>query len=176
MKLIETKTLGTAAASIEFTSIPQTFTDLVLLLSLRGSVSGNANTGALYFNSAATDSNARILAGDGGSAYAFDWLNQTYIRWGDSNGSTNIANTFASGQIYIPNYTGSQNKTILAESTTETNTTNWGQGTITAGRSNKSAAITLINIYNASGENLVAGSTISLYGILKGSDGITTAS
>jgi hypothetical protein len=35
MKLIESKTLGTAASSIEFTSIPQTFTDLVVLVSSR---------------------------------------------------------------------------------------------------------------------------------------------
>jgi hypothetical protein len=176
MKLIETKTLGTAAASIEFTSIPQTFTDLVVLLSLRGSSSGTFNAGALYFNSAASDSNNRDLAADGASVYSNTTGTQTYVRWGDTTGSTNTANTFASSQIYIPNYTGSQNKTISAESTPENNATSWGQGTITAGVSNKSAAITLINIYNLSGGNWVAGSTISLYGITKGSvPGITVS-
>jgi hypothetical protein len=176
MKLIETKTLGTAAASIEFTSIPQTFTDLVLLLSLRGSVSGTFNAGALYFNSAVSDSSGRYLAGDGGSVYSTAQSTNTYIRWGDTTGSGNTASTFASSQIYIPNYTGSQNKSIWAKSTPENNATSWGQGTITAAVSQKSAAITLINIYNLSGGNWVADSTISLYGILKGSDGITTAS
>jgi hypothetical protein len=176
MKLIQTVTLASASASIELASIPQSFTDLVLLLSLRGSVSGTFNAGALFFNSAASDSNARDLAGDGGSVYSTATGTQTYIRWGDTTGSTNTANTFASSQIYIPNYTGSQNKTISAESTPENNGTSWGQGTITAGLSTKSAAITLINIYNLSGGDWIAGSTISLYGILKGSDGITTAS
>jgi hypothetical protein len=176
MKLIETKTLGTAAASIEFTSIPQTFTDLVLLLSLRGSVSGTLNAGALYFNTASPDSNSRWLAGNGASAYSSSRSTNNELRWGDTTGSDNTANTFGSSQIYIPNYTGSQNKTISAESTPENNATSWGQGTILAGVSNKSAAITLINILNLSGGDWEAGSTISLYGILKGSDGITTAS
>jgi hypothetical protein len=46
---------------------------------------------------------------------------------------------------------------------------------IIAGLNNSTAAITSINFFPSSG-NFVAGSTISLYGITKGSDGIVTTS
>jgi len=177
VKLIQTITLGSAASSIEFTSIPQTFTDLVILCSLRGTSAGVHNASAMYFNSAASDSRAVQVNGDGTSTPAVTALGtQNYIGWGNATGTASTANVFGSGQIYIPNYTGNQRKTISAESVSENNSSNWGQGGIAAGFSTKSAAITLINIYVVLGGNWVAGSTISLYGILKGSDGITTAS
>jgi hypothetical protein len=168
MKLIESKTLGTAAASIEFTSIPQTFTDLVLVTSLRASTA--TNDAGLIINGSNENQSQKQLQGTGSavssSAYTFD------IFLICSSGDT--ANTFSNSTHYFPNYTDSNNKSFSVDSVSENNATQAFQRII-AGLNSSTAAITSISMYPASG-NFVVGSTVSLYGILKGSDGIVTTS
>jgi hypothetical protein len=175
MKLIESKTLTTAAASIAFTSIPQTFTDLYLLLSLRGSLAGGNLGLYVTINTVVTgDSTSRSLFGTGTSASSGANTANDQLFVGYIPGSVVTSNTFGNSSIYIPNYTENLNKTVSTESVTENNGTEAYQ-IINAGRVNKTAAVTLLTIESISA-NLVSGSTISLYGITKGSDGITTAS
>ena len=170
MRLIESKTLGTAQASIEFTSIPQTFTDLYILASLRQTGSGFAQ-GVWLVNSATTNFSYRLLEGNGASTSSGNNI-LNYI--GLINGSSSTSNTFASNAIYIANYSGATAKSISCDAVTETNATTSFQH-ITATLWNNTAAITSIRFDAASG-NLDAGSMISLYGVLKGSDGIVTTS
>jgi hypothetical protein len=180
MKLIESKTLGTAQASIEFTSIPQTFTDLVVLFSTRGNGSSNGNNG-IQFNGVATNQSGRFLYGGGSSAASFTIStsgNQNIFGYGNNTNQT--ANTFSSGQFYIPNYTGATNKSVGVESAGENNGTNVSMN-IAAGLWSSTAAITSLTLVPTNGSDLpegtfVAGSIVSLYGILKGSDGIVTTS
>jgi hypothetical protein len=172
MRLIETKTLGTAQASIEFTSIPQTFTDLVVLFSCRtdradllDGISGNINGSSANFTT-------RNLIGDGSAASS----NTTTVgSLGLATGATSTSNTFGSSSVYIPNYTAATNKSMSADQITETNATA-GFQLLRAILWSNTAAITSINFVPQFGTNLVAGSTISLYGITKGSDGIVTTS
>jgi hypothetical protein len=173
MKLIESKTLGTAAASIEFTSIPQDATDLVAVVSLRADVASNearmrinSDTGSNYTE--------RRLGGSGSGSGASSTLTTTYFRAFASNPSDYTSNTFSNGQFYIPNYTGSTQKSISLDSVTENNSTEALQN-IAAGLWTGTAAITTLLFFPSSG-NFVAGSTISLYKITKGSDGIVTTS
>jgi hypothetical protein len=169
MQLIESKTLGTAAASIEFTSIPQTFTDLVILHSLR-SQDAESN-GNISINGSTSDFTNRYLRGlsssaDSGSSpgrYAFTL-----------SFSTQTANTFSNGSIYIPNYTSSAFKSISADSVNENNAADT-QRFLAAVLWSNTAAITSFAL-SANAGNIVAGSTVSLYGITKGSDGIVTTS
>jgi hypothetical protein len=165
MKLIETKTLGTAAASIEFTSIPQSFTDLVVLIS--GASDSTATRGILSFNTGGTYT-TRILFGAGTSADSL--VSETHFRVNDNS----QANTFGNSEVYIPNYTSSSAKTFSGNAITEKDATNAIQN-LSAGLWSGTSAITSMTL-NPVGANFVAGSTISLYGITKGSDGITTAS
>jgi hypothetical protein len=170
MKLIESKTLGTAAASIEFTSIPQTYTDLVVLVSLRASDTGP--WAGIEFNGSAANFTRRALEGTGSSVSSTsrtDGLNAIV-----QNPSDSTASTFSNSSIYIPNYTGSTAKSVSIDTISENNATAVVQA-ITAFLWNNTAAITSLTIRAQVG-NLVAGSTISLYGILKGSDGIVTTS
>jgi hypothetical protein len=172
MKLIETKTLGTATASIEFTSIPQTFTDLVVLFSCRtdradllDGIVGNINGSSANFTT-------RNLIGDGSAASS----NTTTVgSLGLATGATSTSNTFGNSSVYIPNYTAATNKSMSADQVTETNATG-GFQLIRAILWSNTAAITSITFLPQVGANLVAGSTISLYGVLKGSDGIVTTS
>ena len=173
MKLISTQTLGTAAASIEFTSIPQTFTDLLILSSCRITTGGASTSLLLTFNSQTANRSSRNLVGltDSGTAISGT---STAMRGGRANNSGATANTFSNSSLYIPNYAGSTQKSASVDGTSENNGAE-GYLDIVANLWADTAAITSIQLA-ANSENLVAGSTISLYGILKGSDGIVTTS
>jgi hypothetical protein len=175
MKLIETKTLGTAAATIQFTSIPQTFTDLLVTFSLRTDRAALTDTPQLRVNGATTGYTQRKLEGNGSSASSGTETGQTYLLLDTINGATTTANTFSNSSLYIPNYTGSTNKTMSSDGVYENNASTSFQR-LEANLWSNTSAITSLSLLLFSGRSYVAGSTISLYGILKGSDGITTAS
>lgn len=173
MKLIETKTLGSSAASIEFTSIPQDATDLVMKMSLRyNGTPGNAQQPtSISFNGSGTSKTSRYLYGPGsGSGVSvnytefYDWITTT----------TATSNTFSNGELYMPNYAGSTNKSASLDGVIENNgTAGWLH--IGALLWANTAAITSITVAGIA-YNLDTGSTISLYKITKGSDGTTVVS
>jgi hypothetical protein len=171
MTLIETKTLGTAQASIEFTSIPQDFTDLLVLVSLRGTTTEIYILTDIFFNGSTTGFSSRGLEGNGSSAVSY--TNST-IYTNAGNGATSTANTFSSHSIYIPNYAGSTNKSVSVDAVLENNATT-AYSSIQAGLWANTAAITSIQI-KARANSFVADSAVSLYGITKGTDGIVTTS
>ena len=161
--LIQKTTLNAAAASIEFTSIPQTFTDLFIMLSTRTATGGAAGAN-IEFNSDTTSGNytAKQITGNG-STVASNTLVKSSV---DVNGSTDTANTFANGSIYIPNYTSSNQKSFSVDSVTENNATT----AYTALRANKysgTAAITSIKFTNDSAASFAQYSSASLYGVAK---------
>jgi hypothetical protein len=166
IKLIETKTLGTAQAAIELTSIPQTYTDLILLLSLRNSFANFYSDTLLTINNQ-TSTSTRILYGLSGSVGSYTATNGTNLF---TPGATATANTFGNTQLYFTNYTSTGVKSISSDSVIENNSTDniiaIGTGLI----GNSTNPITSITLSLTSG-NFVAASTVSLYGILKGSSG-----
>ena len=175
MTLIETKTLGAAAASIEFTSIPQDGTDLVLLYSGRGVDTGSGRSDIrIQLNSSTTGYSGRVLRGyDSGTVNsATSSTSQIDTDRIPNEGAT--ANTFGNTSIYFPNYTGSTNKSMSIDSVAENNSSSAYYMSITAGLWSNTAAITSIKIF--SNVNIQAGSTISLYKVTSGTDGIVTTS
>jgi hypothetical protein len=158
-----TVTVGSGgAANIDFTSIPATFTDLVILLSSRTATGGAADV-EMQLNSDTTGTNyARLQIQANGSTVAssIGAGNQT----GTSTGSTDTSSTFASNSIYIPNYLGSSYKSYATDTVTENNATT-AYATLRAGIWNNGAAITNIRLKHGSGANFVQYSTASLYGI-----------
>jgi hypothetical protein len=175
MKLIESKTLGTDAASIEFTSIPQDGTDLVVLASLRSARAVSHDDLVFRFNGD-TGSNytSRQLYGSG-SGRDTSAGTSTAANLGPVTAATSTSNTFGNQLLYIPNYTGSTTKSGRVDSVGENNGTEAYQFII-ATLWNNTAAITSLIVYSGAAANLAAGSTISLYKITKGSDGIVTTS
>jgi hypothetical protein len=166
-QLIETKTLGSDAASISFTSIPQDATDLAVLISVRTTqVISSWSDVVLRFNGSTSNYSDRLLYSDsGGGAGA---LTETSFTLRVSMAS-DTANTFSSNQAYIANYSGATAKSVSIENVQETNATSAFNAIIT-GLWNDTAAITSLSLTAASG-NLVAGTMISLYKITKGSSG-----
>lgn len=158
---IATVTVGSGgAASIDFTSIPQTYTDLLVKLSTRTTAAGAADV-SLRFNSATTNYSYRDLEGNGSTVASY---NGTSFLWaGEANRGDATASTFANIDIYVPNYTSSNNKSISVDSVTENNGT-LAYADLIAGLWSSSAAITSITLLLSSG-NHAQYSTATLYGI-----------
>ena len=163
---IASVTVGSGgASSIDFTSIPSTYTDLCVKLSARyndASVLGrfrfNGDTGSNYSN--------RRLYGTGSSVASNSDSAQTssYV-FGLNDASNYTANTFSNAEFYIPNYAGSAYKSISIDAVSENNATE-AYSTLQAGLWSNTAAITSIKIYQDSGL-FVQYSTAVLYGINK---------
>jgi hypothetical protein len=82
----------------------------------------------------------------------------------DTSAELSTANTFGSGEFYIPSYASSQYKPFSAFSVQENNTTAAEMDVIAALYSSTSA-VTSIALFNASTFTFNAGSSFYLYGI-----------
>lgn len=174
MTLVSTTTLATATASITFSAIPQTATDLILLLSGRSTASVVVAGSLFTLNgSNAAEYAGKFLYGNG-SAAASETSGTTVIS-GASNipGANATANTFGSLSMIIANYTLASAKSISFEAVSENNGTVAYQS-INAASWNSSSAVTSISITTGGG-NYAAGSTASLYTVTKGSGGASVA-
>jgi hypothetical protein len=170
---IQTVTVGSGgAASIEFTNIPQNYTDLSILLTYRTTVSGPTD-GKISFNSSTSNFSWRSVYGTGSAAVSGN--NTVNNALGQVQGSAATALTFASLSIYIPNYAGGNNKSFSVDYATENNAT-LAYGGLVAGLWSQTSAITSIGISLDSG-NLAEYSTATLYGIggTRASGGTVTA-
>jgi hypothetical protein len=162
-ELIGSTTLGSAASSIDFTSIPSTFTDLILKTSLRAADSANNwYLMKLTFNSDNTSGNysSRLVGGFGSSAYSS--TSSFYAGYIPSGART--SNTFGNNEIYVPNYRSSSNKSISSDSVTEGNGSSYEILGLWAGLWSNTAAITSLSIASDTG-NLAQYSSAYLYGI-----------
>lgn len=169
-ELIKSITVGPGGvSSIEFTSIPQTGTDLVLVLSLRNSAGAVRTTLPIRFNSSTTGFTNQQVYGTGSVAGA--GTGGRYVVSSDGDSAT--ANTFSNAQVYIPNYTGATSKIFSIDSVLENNSAE-SQQDLFAGLWADTAAITSITI-EGDGVTINQYSTASLYKITKGNGGATVA-
>jgi hypothetical protein len=162
--LISSNVLSTTAASVTFSAIPSTYTDLVLRYSARNDDTTTI-LGVRFNGDTATNYSTTILRGNGSSASSLSY-NTTRTQLFEQDGvepSTMTANTFVNAEIYIPSYLASQNKPSSNFTVTEDNSTTSFISAI-ANLWRNTAAITSINLYS-NGGNLVAGSSFYLYGI-----------
>jgi hypothetical protein len=176
MQAIQTVTVGSGgAASITFSSIPATFTDLVLVISSRLTLGATSSSLGVFLNTAASDTSYRVLRGNGSNVASETNSGQQDFYVGETAASSATASTFGSTQVTIPNYLGSQQKSMSADQVMENNATTAFQ-TISAGLCTKTAAVTSLTVRGFAGSsgNLVEHSSATLYGILAGSDGTTT--
>jgi hypothetical protein len=164
--LISSNTLSTTTASVTFSSIPQTYNDLVLKVSARAdTVDTNVNI-YIQFNGNTTGTNYNgLLYGYYSSANNYNQiLNRNQMDYGLwASGANILTNMFAANEVYIPNYTSSMFKVLGAQGIIENNSsTGWALMTSSLWR--QTAAITTILMQPYSG-SFLAGSTFWLYGI-----------
>ena len=171
MTLIASSTVGSGgAANIDFTSIVSTYTDIILKVSLRStSTSGNQDYLLLRFNNdSGSNYTSRGLAGGGGSAGSGTRSAQTELWCSTSsygaNNANDTANTFSNGELYIPNYLGSTQKSVSVDTVVEANSASLGSLGLTAGIWTGTSAINRITIFPLSG-NWAQYTTAYLYGV-----------
>lgn len=158
---IATTTLGSAAATITFSSIPSTYTDLRLVFIGTVAVSGDALS-IRFNNDSSTLYSYTILRGNGTTAASSRAANANSIYITNQYGT--ISNTIPQlSAIDIFSYAGSTNKTFLFNINNDQN----GLGVVSSGVGlyRSTSAITTVNIVNIFGNNIGAGSTATLYGI-----------
>jgi hypothetical protein len=165
---ISTVTVGSGgAASINFTGIPQTYTDLLVMHSLRSNSSQiydilgltfNGNVGNIY--------STRNIRGNGATAISQSLTSQVKMEFELPNGNTSTASTFSNGQFYIPNYTSSNNKSASSEIVQETNATT-AYIAMDAGLAATTAPISSMRIFPVVGSLWQQYSSATLYGIRK---------
>jgi len=163
--LIASNTLSTSAASVTFSAIPATYTDLVLRCSIRDNSASSfvANTFRLNNNSSAIYSYTN-LTGNGTTANSGrgSGLTELYSLTGTTPAAT--ANTFGNAELYIPNYTGTAKKVSSAYGVSENNAT-LSSIAAYAGLIDLTSAITSIQVIALPTYSFVSGSSFFLYGI-----------
>jgi len=148
------------AASIDFTSIPQTYTDLKVVLSARTDYAITWNLINFNFNSSTTGYTARQVFGTGSAAGS----NSLSVSVGSyMPGTSMTSSVFGNSETYIPNYTSSQYKAFSWDAVVENNGTS-GLQSLGASLWSNTAAITSISVVPEFG-NFIQYSTATLYGI-----------
>jgi len=166
-KKIQTVTVGSGGATdITFTSIPQSYTDLKIVLSGRSTQGNVYGGGAIQFNAdTASNYRWRRLRGDAGTGAAAsdNSTSATAITNWDMAGANATASIFGNIEIYIPNYTTANAKSVSVDYVGENNAAESHMG-IVAGIWTGTAAITSVKLYSAGG-NLAQYTSATLYGV-----------
>ena len=163
---IATVTVGSGGtSSIDFTSIPSTYTDLAIYFSGRQSTDDLAIN--MSFNNDTTSNiySQRNIYGTGSATGSGNQTFSTLQPWATArSGAT--ASVFGNTFIYIPNYTSSNYKSLSVDFVDENNGTA-GYQAFTAGLWSKTNAITSIKLepYNQATGKIVQYSSATLYGI-----------
>jgi len=162
---IATQTLGSAAATVTFSSIPQTYTDLVLVTSvLSTSVSG----WGINFNSDVTSGNYGYIVTDGQGS-SVQTVRQTAPGrlqiggWSIATGSTTKPSIGITNIFSYSNTT--TNKTALSRSQTYNSTTGTNVSAFAGVWKNTAAITSIVVSLDSASYSFLAGSTFTLYGI-----------
>jgi hypothetical protein len=157
---IASTTLGSASASVTFSSIPSTYTDLVLVGSISG-VSATIDAWVRVGNGSvdtATNYSWTVLSGNGTTAASGRGANQTKVYWDFLSSITNVPQFAIMNFMNFSNTTTNKNFSIRGTSASqETN--------VTFGLWRSTSAINTIQIGLDSTATYSAGTTFSLYGI-----------
>ena len=155
---IATTTLG-SAASITFSSIPATYTDLRIVL-VSKSVNNGANVQFRFNADTGTNYSYTYLRGDGASASSYTQLSRTFGYFSDQSSDTQPN----MGTLDIFSYAGSTFKTALATYSDDRNGSGYVFSTVSLWRS--TSAITSVSLSPSNfTNNFQSGTTATLYGI-----------
>jgi hypothetical protein len=155
---IATTTLGTAASTITFSSIPATYTDLRLVFV--GTSATSTNFTVRFNNDSGTNYSWTYLSGTGAAAQAGSFTSQT-----EFYPNVSVQTTPQMHTVDVFSYAGSTNKTALSEEIADKN----GSGRVSrfAILWRNTAAINRIDIIALYGSTntYAIGTTATLYGI-----------
>lgn len=160
-EIIATTTLGSSAATITFSSISATYTDLVIIAQMKNS--GAGGDFLAYFNSDTGSNYSRaILGGNGSTAYSARSSSASNARFNYSEPITSDGNTIF--RIDVMDYSNTTTyKTVISRGDRAVNST---VAIVNLWRS--TSAINNIQFFTDT-TNFAAGSIMTLYGIKAGS-------
>jgi len=164
---IQTQTLSSATNTVTFSSIPQTYTDLVLVFNGGGSATSGENIVLQFNGDTGTNYSCTVLAGNGSAAASYRESNYTAVRASYASAFYNtLTNTTV---VQIMNYTNATTyKTVLSRSGIANGTFAATEAIVSLWRATP-AAITSI-VAKATVGNFLSGSTFTLYGISNAGD------
>ena len=163
--LISSNVLASSAASVTFSAIPSTYTDLVLRFSTRTDAATTQSQMWITINGLTTSIYSFRRFYGTGTAVSNEASAATLpdnVTTAIADGANATASTFANGEIYIPSYTVAQNKPFSSISSQENNLTAAYTSAL-AGLISSTASVTSLSILTPS--NFVSGSSFYLYGI-----------
>lgn len=165
--LIEAKTLGSAVSTVEFTSIPSTYTDLLFRISAREASSNAWSDLRIGFNGSTSDFTWRGLYALNTTVGSNSGTGVGGRTVGNIAADSNTSNVFSNLDVYIPNYTStSYAKSISGDAVVENNgTNNIMQFAAVLWNPSTQAAITSAAFTNSNSSNFMVNSTFYLYGI-----------
>lgn len=154
-------TVSSPVASVDFTSIPQGYTDLVIKASARNTVGAVQGRILVSFNGLTTNYTLTLLGDQAGTP-----TSATRAAFGDNHigyipGASATASTFGNLEMYVPNYTSANYKSISVDGVMENNSATNYNGLV-AGLWSSTAAITSLTL----SATFAANSTFTLYGVL----------
>ena len=162
MTPIYTVTVGAGGqSSIQFNNIPQTYTDLVIRLSLRTTFAGVADDVIMTLNGLGSGYSNKIVYGNGSNLFSTNAYGNLVTSPPSANATSSI---FGNVEIYIPNYTSSNAKSYSSESVSENNATESYIHFI-GGINTTTNAITSVSFAPSGVRNFVEHSTATLYGV-----------
>jgi hypothetical protein len=167
--LISSNVLSSSAASVTFSAIPSTYTDLVLRVSARNDGATTTDNAKLEFNGDTSSANYswNYLRGTGSAASASRTatgvIGYFQLNWFSNGAASVAADTFTNNELYIPSYTASQKKQFSwfnAQEDYAATANLWAYALLY----HSTTAISSIKITGSS-YNFVSGSSFYLYGI-----------
>lgn len=164
--LISSNVLASSAASITFSSIPATYTDLEIRISSRSNNAAATQNVNMTLNGLGTSVYSyTLILGTGSAASSGKATSTTDLNPTDNPAATATASTFGNASIYIPSYTVAKNKQMGSFGVNENNVTA-ARMLATAMLFSSTAAITSITLSSSGGStSFVADSSFYLYGI-----------
>jgi hypothetical protein len=158
---ISTQTLASIVSDVYFTSIPQTYTDLVLVIS--ANTASNTQTGYRLNSDSGNNYSDTRLSGTGSSALSTRVNSDTFARLDWYGGADSSGRTVLIAHFF--NYTNATTrKTVLSRGDNAGGLIAGSTAVASLWRATP-AAITSINILTSSGATFSVGSTFTLYGI-----------
>ena len=166
---ISSNVLSTTAASITFSAIPATFTDLVIRAAARTNRAASQDIWKIVINGDTAANYSRtslrgLGSGNSGVAVSDNQSSASNLYFGGLDAASNTANTFGSTELYIPNYATTNIKQYSAHTVYEENGT-YAEMESVALRYAGTSAITSIALSSFYSASFIAGSSFYLYGV-----------
>jgi hypothetical protein len=152
---LATNTLGSATSSVTFSSIPQGYTDLVLVDNVKSaSGAGDSELDVRFIGDSGSNYSTTFLYGNGSSASSGRTSNQSYIYISRTDETAGL------GISHFQNYSNNTTyKTVLSRGNSTAYVFAW------VGLWRNTNAITSMTLTRNGGLNFATGSTFTLYGI-----------